>query len=224
MQAISSSAERVGWSGLGPAVALLICISNLGGVGAYLAALSRIPFVAGIDRFLPPAFARVHPKWGTPYVSLIVQSLCCVLLHRVGTTRQYRPWRLPGTGEHDHHHQFHSVLVHVCGDDSPATRAGRGRSGPGSRRKASCDCAGDCWLRDHLCGHSGLDGSRRERTTQGSRGSKDYRIDCGSGGRRRAAVFHWSPTSAIRSLKYVDSTLSCAAGWHLPSPTMSILK
>ncbi|MGB7553230.1 MAG: APC family permease [Candidatus Korobacteraceae bacterium] len=84
MQAISSSAERVGWSGLGPAVALLICISNLGGVGAYLAALSRIPFVAGIDRFLPPAFARVHPKWGTPYVSLIVQSLCCVLFILLG--------------------------------------------------------------------------------------------------------------------------------------------
>jgi glutamate:GABA antiporter len=84
MQAISSSAERVGWSGLGPAVALLICISNLGGVGAYLAALSRIPFVAGIDRLLPPAFARVHPKWGTPYISLIVQSLCCVLFIVLG--------------------------------------------------------------------------------------------------------------------------------------------
>jgi amino acid transporter len=84
MQAISSSAERVGWSGLGPAVALLICISNLGGVGAYLAALSRIPFVAGIDRYLPPAFARVHPKWGTPYVSLMVQSLCCVIFILLG--------------------------------------------------------------------------------------------------------------------------------------------
>ena len=84
MQAISSSAERVGWIGLGPAVALLICISNLGGVGAYLAALSRIPFVAGIDRFLPPAFARIHPKWGTPYVSLIVQALCCVLFIVLG--------------------------------------------------------------------------------------------------------------------------------------------
>ena len=68
---------------------MLICISNLGGVGAYLAALSRIPFVAGIDRFLPAAFARVHPKWGTPYVSLIVQSLCCVLfivLGQLGST------------------------------------------------------------------------------------------------------------------------------------------
>ena len=89
MQAISSSAARVGWSGVGPAVALLICVSNLGGVGAYLAALSRIPFVAGIDRYLPPAFGRVHPRWGTPYVSLIVQAMCCaifILLGQVGST------------------------------------------------------------------------------------------------------------------------------------------
>src|ERR1035441_5246072 len=84
MHAISTSADRVGWSGIVPAVALLICISNLGGVGAYLAALSRIPFVVGIDRFLPPAFGRVHPKWGTPCVSLIVQSLCCVLFIVLG--------------------------------------------------------------------------------------------------------------------------------------------
>ena len=84
MQAISSSAARVGWSGVGPAVALLICASNLGGVGAYLAALSRIPFVAGIDRYLPSAFGRVHPRWGTPYVALIVQAICCVLFILMG--------------------------------------------------------------------------------------------------------------------------------------------
>ena len=89
MQAISSSAERVGWTGLGPAVALLICVSILGSVGAYLAALSRIPFVAGIDRFLPPAFARVHPKWGTPYIALMVQAICCalfILMGQLGST------------------------------------------------------------------------------------------------------------------------------------------
>ena len=66
MQAISSSADRVGWTGLGPAVALLICVSILGGVGAYLAALSRIPFVAGIDRYLPPALAAFIPSGGRP--------------------------------------------------------------------------------------------------------------------------------------------------------------
>jgi amino acid transporter len=84
MLAISSSGARVGWQGLGAAVALLICISNLGTVGAYLAAVARIPFVAGIDRYLPEAFARVHPRWGTPYVALIVQALFSVLIAVMG--------------------------------------------------------------------------------------------------------------------------------------------
>lgn len=89
MQAISSSAERIGWYGLGPVVALLICLANLGTVSAYLAAMSRLPFVAGIDRYLPRAFGRVHPRWGTPHVALIVQALCCLvfaLLGQLGST------------------------------------------------------------------------------------------------------------------------------------------
>ncbi len=89
MQAISSSAERIGWHNLGPMVALLICVANLGTVGAYLAAMSRIPFVVGIDRFLPAAFGRIHPKWGTPHISLIAQSISCVvfiLMGQLGST------------------------------------------------------------------------------------------------------------------------------------------
>jgi glutamate:GABA antiporter len=84
MQAISSSGARVGWRGLGPAVALLICMANLGAVGAYLAAVARLPFVVGIDRYLPAAFARVHPRWGTPHVSLIAQALCTVIFVVMG--------------------------------------------------------------------------------------------------------------------------------------------
>ncbi len=89
MQAISGSAERIGWYGLGPAVALLICLANLGAVGAFLAAMSRLPFVAGIDRYLPPAFGRVHPKWQTPHIALIAQGVACavfVLLGQLGSS------------------------------------------------------------------------------------------------------------------------------------------
>jgi glutamate:GABA antiporter len=84
MLAISSSGARVGWHGLGPAVALLVAISSLGTVGAYLAAVARIPFVVGIDRYLPPVFARIHPRWGTPYVALITQAVFSVLFVVMG--------------------------------------------------------------------------------------------------------------------------------------------
>ena len=91
MQALSSRGAQVGWYGLAPAVALLICIANLGTVSAYLAAMSRLPFVAGIDRYLPSAFGRLHPKWGTPHISLIVQALFSILfviMGQLGSTVQ----------------------------------------------------------------------------------------------------------------------------------------
>ena len=89
MQAVSKSAERVGFAGIVPLAALLITVSNLGALGAWLAVSARLPFVAGLDHYLPPAFARVHPKWGTPHVALLVQAFCGVvfiLLGQAGTS------------------------------------------------------------------------------------------------------------------------------------------
>lgn len=54
--------------------ALLYVVGNLGGVGAWLAGPARVAFVIGLDRYFPPAFGRVHPKWKTPYVAILVQS------------------------------------------------------------------------------------------------------------------------------------------------------
>jgi amino acid transporter len=76
-------------AGIGPFAALLITISNLGALGAWLAVSARLPFVAGLDRYLPSAFARIHPKWGTPHVALLVQAFCGVifiLLSQAGTS------------------------------------------------------------------------------------------------------------------------------------------
>jgi amino acid transporter len=89
MQAIYATAERVGWLGIVPLVALLIALSNLGAAGAFLAATARLPFVAGIDRYLPAAFGRLHPRWGTPYVALLTQTavaLVFVFLGQAGTS------------------------------------------------------------------------------------------------------------------------------------------
>ena len=89
MQAITRTADRLGWFAVIPVAAALIALSNLGAAGAYLASVARLPFVAGIDRFLPPAFGRLHPRWGTPYVALILQFLCAIVfvfLAQVGTS------------------------------------------------------------------------------------------------------------------------------------------
>jgi amino acid transporter len=44
------------------------------------AAVSRMPYAAGVDALLPPAFSRIHPRWHTPYVSLLVFGLVAFLL------------------------------------------------------------------------------------------------------------------------------------------------
>ena len=74
VQAIAKTADRVGLPFFLPVAAFLIALSNIGASGAYLAAVARLPFVAGIDRYLPPAFGALHPRWGTPWVALLTQS------------------------------------------------------------------------------------------------------------------------------------------------------
>ena len=74
MQAITKTAERVGWQAVIPIAGLMIALSNLGASGAYLAAVARLPFVAGLDRFLPSAFGRLHSRWKTPWVALLLQA------------------------------------------------------------------------------------------------------------------------------------------------------
>ncbi|HTV60719.1 MAG TPA: APC family permease [Verrucomicrobiae bacterium] len=89
MQSISQAGEKVGFRGIGPLAALLITIGNLGALGAWLAVSARLPFVAGLDRYLPSVFARIHPKWGTPHVALLTQTVCgliFVLLGQAGTS------------------------------------------------------------------------------------------------------------------------------------------
>jgi glutamate:GABA antiporter len=66
---------------VGVIAALLVTVGNAGGVGTTVAGIARVPFVVGIDRYLPKAFGKIHPKWRTPYVSIIVQAvLSCIVL------------------------------------------------------------------------------------------------------------------------------------------------
>jgi amino acid transporter len=67
-----SIALRVGF--LGILAAMLVTVGNAGGVGSTVAGIARVPFVVGIDRYLPAAFGKIHPRWKTPYISILVQA------------------------------------------------------------------------------------------------------------------------------------------------------
>ena len=73
---------------LGILAAILVTVGNAGGVGSTVAGIARVPFVVGIDRYLPAAFGKIHPKWKTPYVSILVQaglSTAILLLSQIQT-------------------------------------------------------------------------------------------------------------------------------------------
>jgi amino acid transporter len=89
MQAIQAVTARVGVPWLAPLGAVMATLNAVGAVGGWFAATARLPFVAGLDRYLPPAFGSLHPRWRTPHVALLVQaaiSAVFVVLGQAGTT------------------------------------------------------------------------------------------------------------------------------------------
>jgi len=76
---VGSIALKIG--ALGVLAAVVVTVGNAGGVGSTVAGIARVPFVVGIDRYLPAAFGKIHPRWKTPYVSILVQAtLSCAIL------------------------------------------------------------------------------------------------------------------------------------------------
>ncbi|MGB9146845.1 MAG: amino acid permease, partial [Acidobacteriaceae bacterium] len=69
---------------LSVAMAGLLVLGAVGGAAAYLSSTSRLPFVAGIDLYLPPVFARVHPRFRTPWVAIVVYGLAGMLMAALG--------------------------------------------------------------------------------------------------------------------------------------------
>jgi glutamate:GABA antiporter len=81
LQALAAGANDAGvalaW--LAPAAAAMYVIGNVGGVGAWLTGPARVAFVIGLDRYFPPAFGKVHPRWKTPYVAILTQAVLASL-------------------------------------------------------------------------------------------------------------------------------------------------
>lgn len=69
-QAMTVIAERLGQPALGAPLVLLMAAASAGVLGAWIAGTVRLPYVVGIDRHLPAALARLHPRWHSPHVAL----------------------------------------------------------------------------------------------------------------------------------------------------------
>jgi amino acid transporter len=82
-QAISAgSGSALGW--LAPVAAACAVVARLGGLGAWLTGSARVAFAVGLDRYFPAAFGRVHPRWRTPHVAILVEAALATAFLLVG--------------------------------------------------------------------------------------------------------------------------------------------
>lgn len=74
---------------LSAAVALLMMATAVGQFGGLGASVSRMPFAASVDHLLPPALAKIHPRWSTPYISILTFGILAsslLILSQFGDT------------------------------------------------------------------------------------------------------------------------------------------
>jgi amino acid transporter len=80
VQAVSHMATRVGVAWIVAPFALMLSFSIAGIGSAWMGGSARIPFVAGLDSYMPSWLGNVHPKYATPYAALIVQAVVSAVL------------------------------------------------------------------------------------------------------------------------------------------------
>ena len=61
-------------------VTILIILSSFGSIGIYTLSAPRIYFAMARDKIFFPQLAKVHPKYGTPHVAMILQSTWAIIL------------------------------------------------------------------------------------------------------------------------------------------------
>src|ERR1700687_5066533 len=80
VQAVSQMAGRVGVTGITVPFAVMLSLSIAGIGSAWMGGPARIPFVAGLDSYMPSWLGKIHPRYATPYAALIVQGMVSAVL------------------------------------------------------------------------------------------------------------------------------------------------
>jgi amino acid transporter len=80
VQAVGHMAERVGAVWIIAPFAFLLSMSIAGIASAWLAGSARIPFVAGLDSYMPAWLGKVHARYATPYAALLVHGTVSMAL------------------------------------------------------------------------------------------------------------------------------------------------
>jgi glutamate:GABA antiporter len=80
VQAVTGMAARVGVNWIAVPFALMLSLAIAGIGSAWIGGCARIPFVAGLDSYMPSWLGNIHPRYATPYAALIVQGMVSAVL------------------------------------------------------------------------------------------------------------------------------------------------
>jgi amino acid transporter len=80
VQAVNHMANQIHGAWMVAPFAFLLSMSIAGIGSAWLGGSARIPFVAGLDSYMPAWLGRIHPKYATPYAALIVHATVSLIL------------------------------------------------------------------------------------------------------------------------------------------------
>jgi amino acid transporter len=76
----SDAAQLIGGPWLGLAMTIAALITNLSLLNATVLTSTRMPSTMADDGYLPAAFSVRHPRYGTPWITIIVSSIIYALL------------------------------------------------------------------------------------------------------------------------------------------------
>ena len=72
--AMDAIGQRLGIPLFGAVGAALLTVALTGGLSGWIGGTARLPFVMGLARYLPERLGAIHPRFGSPYVALLLQS------------------------------------------------------------------------------------------------------------------------------------------------------
>lgn len=79
LQAIDEQGRLFGFAYLASLLSIPMVLSQFGGCGAWLTGSGRVLYAIGADQYLPQSLSKIHPRWGTPHISMLVQGVFATL-------------------------------------------------------------------------------------------------------------------------------------------------
>jgi len=76
----SDAAQLIGGSWLGFWMTLAAMVTNISILNGTVLASTRMPFAMAEDGYLPSVLARLHPRFGTPWIAIIVSAIIYAML------------------------------------------------------------------------------------------------------------------------------------------------